>query len=79
MNTPVKIAAARQLKAVADILTILAESGAASWALNPLELPDVVDPLQEFAQRAGLVSALGQNVVQSTIAAPFAKLREASR
>src|SRR5262249_31484503 len=63
MNAPVKVVTARPLPPLVDILKILAESGAASWELFPLDLPDVVDPLQYFAERTGLVATLGEDNV----------------
>jgi hypothetical protein len=76
MNAPLKVTYAQRLLPVADLLKILAESGAASWALFPLELPDVVDPLQDFANRTGLVATLGPDAIQAIIAEPFARLRK---
>ncbi|MGY8660942.1 hypothetical protein Q3C01_01070 [Bradyrhizobium sp. UFLA05-109] len=38
-------------------------------------LADAVDPLQEFAERSGLVAAIGQDRVQELIGAPFARFR----
>ena len=38
-------------------------------------LADAIDPLQEFAERSGLVAALGQDEVQRLIAAPFERFR----
>jgi hypothetical protein len=73
-----------ELVPVVDILGILAQSGAASWQLYrtprtpgtcQLELPDVVDPLWDFAQQTGLVATLGRDTVQEIIAGPFARLR----
>jgi hypothetical protein len=75
MNAPANVTIARPILPVAEILKILAASGAASWTLFPLEKSDVIDPLQWFAERTGLVSTLGQDVVQALIAAPFLKLR----
>jgi hypothetical protein len=39
-------------------------------------LQEAVDPLQEYAERSGLVEAIGQDAVQTIIAAPFAKLQK---
>ncbi|MBR1086463.1 hypothetical protein JQ621_03140 [Bradyrhizobium manausense] len=38
-------------------------------------LADAIDPLQEFAERSGLVAAIGQDEVQRLIAGPFAHFR----
>jgi hypothetical protein len=75
MNAPSRIANAQLALPVVDILKILAESGASSWSLHPLELADVVDCLQWFAEQTGLVAALGQDRVQQLISAPFARIR----
>ncbi len=79
MNAPAKITDPRPLVSLTGILKILAESGAASWSLFPLELPDVIDPLQDFAERTGLVTTVGADAVQAIIAAPFARLRGVPR
>ena len=62
MNASAKVTDARPLLPLVDILQILAASGASSWELHPLDLADVVDPLQWFAQRTGIVAALGQDL-----------------
>jgi hypothetical protein len=79
MNASAKVTDARPLLPLVDILQILAASGASSWELHPLDLADVVDPLQWFAQRTGIVAALGQDRVQELISAPFALLRRETR
>ena len=76
MTAPIRIPTAVPLGRLANVLKILAESGAGSWELFPLELSDVVVPLQAFAERTGLVQAIGQDMVQAIIADPFAKLRK---
>jgi hypothetical protein len=51
-----------------DILAMLAESAARSLELFPnLEIVDVVDPLQDFAESTGLVAGIGQDRVQAII------------
>jgi hypothetical protein len=76
MNAPATIDAdAQPLLPVVDILKILAASGAASWALFPLELADVIDPLQAFAEQTSLVHAIGQDAVQDILADAFAPYR----
>ncbi len=76
MNAPAHFdTIARPLLPVVDILKILAESGAASWALFPLELADVIDPLQGFAEQTSLVHAIGQDAVQEILANAFAPYR----
>jgi hypothetical protein len=60
-----------------DILALMAESAAMSLALfDELEFADVVDPLQEFAERTGLVAAIGQDAVQEIISAAFVERDE---
>jgi hypothetical protein len=76
MSAPSKILNARPLLPIADLLKILAESGAASWELYPLEVPDVVDPLWDFAMSTWLVDAIGPDACQRIIAEPFANLRK---
>lgn len=76
MNAPFDIKDAQQLLPLANILKLMAQAGADSWAVYPLELPDVVDPLQEFAERTGLVAQMGQDAVQAAIAEPFARCHQ---
>jgi hypothetical protein len=61
-----------------ELLRLMAASAASSWEIYPLNLAEIVDPLQEFAQGTGLVAAIGQDAVQSIIAAPFARSRAIS-
>jgi hypothetical protein len=58
-----------------DVLEIRASIRAFLWRRWLLEMPEAVDPLQEYAESTGLVTELGQDVVQAIIAAPFARLR----
>src|SRR5277367_983942 len=46
------------------------------WTEHQIELQEAVDGLQAFAERTGLVSAIGQDQVQQFMAAPFALVRE---
>jgi hypothetical protein len=71
MNAPATLKAAIPLVRLVGLLSIMAESAAGSCELFQLEIPDVVDPLQDFAQRTGLVATIGQDAVQEIIAAPF--------
>ena len=57
--------------ASAGILRILAKSAASSLELFDLEKVDVVDPLQFFAEKTGLVELIGQDAVQKLISVPF--------
>jgi hypothetical protein len=57
------------------VLEIRAESRAYLWWKYQLEMHEAIDPLQEFAERAGLVTLHGQDLVQRVISAPFARLR----
>jgi hypothetical protein len=75
MNALVKTNDARPLLPLVDILRILAASAASSWELFPLELADVVDPLQDFAERTKLVHAIGQDAVQEILSDAFAPYR----
>jgi len=79
MTRPIRIPTAVPLGRLANVLKILAESGARSWWLYPLELPDIVDPLQYFAEHTGLVQAIGWDACQALVGAPFAKLRKEVR
>ena len=65
---------------LADPLEVLE---ARSWARARLwaeyeidDLLDAVDPLQEFAERTGLVAAIGQDAVQIIIGRAFAAVRQ---
>jgi hypothetical protein len=58
-----------------DVLEIRASIRAFLWWRWLIEMPDAVDPLQEYAESTGLVTELGQDAVQAIIAAPFARLR----
>src|SRR5579872_6362534 len=62
----------------ADLLSAfreICEAKAILWANHRVELPNAVDDLQEWAEKRGLVAAIGQDAVQETIAAPFAWAR----
>jgi hypothetical protein len=58
-----------------DVLEIRASIRAFLWWHWLMEIDEAVDELQEYAERTGLVAELGQDAVQSIIAAPFARLR----
>jgi hypothetical protein len=58
----------------ATILRILSTSAASSFELFDLDKADVVDPLQFFAAKTGLVESIGQDAVQAIIAAPFVSI-----
>jgi len=76
MTAPAKIQGGKSL---ADVIQLL-ETRALISAFLEYEylfehLADAVDPLQEFAERSGLVAAIGQDEVQRLIAAPFERFR----
>lgn len=75
MNVPA--AAAIEMADPIEVLEIRAELRAWLWWrwLDFPSIADAVDPLQQFAEEAGLVAALGQEEVQRLIAAPFARFR----
>jgi hypothetical protein len=75
MNAPLQIIEVKPLPPLIDILRMLAESAMTSWCLHPLDLDEVVDPLQHFAEKTGLVAAIGQDAVQEMIGEPFAWAR----
>jgi hypothetical protein len=77
MNAPLTEVDVRPLAPLVDILRLMAESAAGSWELfgPELDLTEVVDPLQEFAERTGLVAAIGQDAVQEIIVGPFDSVR----
>jgi hypothetical protein len=58
-----------------EILSMLARSAASSYEVHPLDMADVIDPLQYFAEATGLVDAIGNDRVQSLLAEPFARVR----
>jgi hypothetical protein len=72
MTAAAIIKAAIPLVRLVCLLGLMAESAAGSCELFSLDVSDVVDPLQDFAHRTGLVAAIGQDAVQEIIAAPFA-------
>jgi hypothetical protein len=76
MNATVKILSVTALAHAIDVLEIRAEVRAYLEYQHQFEyLADAVDPLQEYAERSGLVAAIGQDAVQQIIAAPFARFR----
>lgn len=60
-----------KMNSPAVILEILAVSAARSLELYDLAKAELVDPLQEFAEKTGLVELIGQDAVQAIISAPF--------
>ena len=54
-----------------DVLTLRAWAQAFLWWAGEYQLAEAVDPLQEFAERAGLVAQLGADAVQRIIAEEF--------
>jgi hypothetical protein len=54
-----------------DVLTLRAWARAYLWHVGEYELAEAVDPLQEFAERSGLVDELGADAVQAIIAQQF--------
>jgi cytidylate kinase len=76
MNAVVKILSGTALAHAIDVLEIRAAATAYLEYEHQYEhLADPVDPLQEYAQRSGVVAAIGQDAVQAIIAAPFARFR----
>jgi hypothetical protein len=72
------VAAMQAETALVPPLTVLemrAESRAYLWWKYQIEIHEAVDPLQEFAERSGLVTSHGQDFVQRIISAPFTRLR----
>ncbi|MET4479651.1 hypothetical protein [Bradyrhizobium sp. F1.13.3] len=77
MNAPAKILDGQALE---DAIWLL-ETRALIRAFLEYEhqyehLADAIDPLQQFAEDAGLVAACGQDEVQRLIAAPFVRFRD---
>jgi hypothetical protein len=74
-------AAVQALRAEATLVPSLvglemrAETRAYLWWKYQIEIHEAVDPLQEFAEQSGLVDEIGQEAVQTVIAAPFKRLR----
>jgi hypothetical protein len=60
-----------------DVLTARAEARAYLWANGEIAtIPEVVDALQEFAEKSGLVLEIGQDAVQEILSAAFTPFRE---
>jgi hypothetical protein len=77
MNAPAEILSDSALDHAIEVLTIRAEVRSYLEYEHQYEyLADAVDPLQECAERSGLVTAIGQDAVQAIIAAPFARFRD---
>jgi hypothetical protein len=77
MNAPAKILSEAALATARDVLEIRAQVRAClEYEYQFEHLADAVDPLQEYAERSGLVAALRQDAVQDIIAAPFARFRD---
>jgi hypothetical protein len=51
------------------------EARALLWANYYIELHDAVDELQHWAEKTGLVAAIGQDAVQAILSQPFALVR----
>jgi hypothetical protein len=64
--------------ALADPLEVLkarAWARAHLWAAGEFSLHEAVDPLQQFAERSGLLAKIGQDAVQAIMAEAFAAVR----
>jgi hypothetical protein len=60
----------------AEVLEARAQARAYLWSTGDIPgLLDAVDPLQEFAERSGLVDCIGQDHVQQIIAGAFRPYR----
>jgi hypothetical protein len=77
MNAPAKCFDGVKLADPLEVLELRAEIRAWLWWrwFDFPTIADAVDPLQDFAEQSGLVADLGQDAVQSLIAAPFARFR----
>jgi hypothetical protein len=77
MNATVNILSEAAIAHAVEVLKIRAQVRAYLEYEHQFEhLADAVDPLQEYAERSGLVAALGQDAVQDIIATPFGRFRE---
>jgi hypothetical protein len=59
-----------------DVLKIRAQVRAYLWSVREFsQLPEAVDELQAYAERAGLVDSIGQDAVQAILAEAFARVQ----
>ncbi|HEY1982972.1 MAG TPA: hypothetical protein VGH13_23070 [Xanthobacteraceae bacterium] len=61
-----------------DAFAARADARAYLWSIGECDLSDAVDKLQFDAERDGLVERIGQDAVQTILAAAFCSYREAA-
>jgi hypothetical protein len=62
-----------------DAFKLRAWARAYLWEVGEYDLHEAVDPLQEAAERDGLLEEIGQHAVQAIMAAAFSPYRETCR
>lgn len=67
MTAAARIAAPTPL----EVLTLRCWARATLWQAGEFDLHQAIDPLQEAAERDGLVAVLGQDAVQDIISKAF--------
>jgi hypothetical protein len=70
MTNAARIAPAPRPSALA-VFIACAEARALLWQVGEFDLHEAIDPLQDAAERDGLVAKLGQNKVQAILAKAF--------
>ena len=77
MSKPAIDRATRTAPSPLDVLELRAWARAYLWSIGEINtIPTALDPLQDFAERSGLVEELGQDRVQQILADAFAPFRK---
>ena len=76
MQTP-DVRAATRAPSPLCVLIARAEARALLYAAFEFDLPEAVDSLQSYAVESGLVDEIGQDAVQTILAAAFSKVNHA--